>query len=67
MVQQLARRGWHRGNRKEELLSEEGEKVEDGRAERLAAMGDGEQAAISLTPDFDGTRVCIFERSQLEG
>ena len=41
--------------------------MEDGRAERLAAMGDGEQAAISLTPDFDGTRVCIFERSQLEG
>ena len=67
MVQQLACRGWHRGNRKEELLTEEGEKVGDGRAERLAAMGDGGQAAISLTPDFDGTHVCIFERSQLEG
>ena len=28
----------------------------DGRAERYSAMGDGGQAAISLTPDVDGTR-----------
>ena len=27
----------------------------DGRAEGLSAIGDGEQAAISLTPDDDGT------------
>ena len=25
------------------------------------AVGDGGQAAISLTPDFDGTHVCTFE------
>ena len=27
----------------------------DGRAEGLSAVGDGGQAAISLTPDVDGT------------
>ena len=27
----------------------------DGRAEGLSAIGDGGQAAISLTPDIDGT------------
>ena len=27
----------------------------DGRAEGLSAIGDGGQAAISLTPDVDGT------------
>ena len=27
----------------------------DGRAEESSAMGDGGQAAISLTPDVDGT------------
>ena len=27
----------------------------DGRAEGSSAIGDGEQAAISLTPDVDGT------------
>ena len=27
----------------------------DGRAEGSSAIGDGEQAAISLTPDIDGT------------
>ena len=67
MIQQLAHRGQHQGNRKKELLTKEGKKVGDGRAERLAAIGDEGQAAISLTPDFDGTHVCIFERSQLEG
>ena len=39
----------------------------DGRAEGSSAIGDGGQAAISLTPDVDGTHVCIFESSQLEG
>ena len=39
----------------------------DGRAEGLSAIGDGGQAAISLTPDVDGTQVCIFESSQLKG
>ena len=29
--------------------------MEDGRAEGLSAIGDGEQAAISLTHDVDGT------------
>ena len=39
----------------------------DGRAEGSSAIGDGGQAAISLTPDVDGTCICIFESSQLEG
>ena len=39
----------------------------DGRVERLSTTEDGGQAAISLTPDVDGTRVCIFESLQLEG
>ena len=39
----------------------------DGRAEGLSAIGDGGQAAISLTHDVDGTQVCIFESSHLEG
>ena len=39
----------------------------DGRAEGLAATGDGGQAALSLTPDVDGMHVRIFESSQLEG
>ena len=34
---------------------EEGEEVGDGRAEGWSAIGDGGQAAISLTPDADGT------------
>ena len=33
---------------------EEGEGVGDGRAEGLSAMGDGGEAAMSLTPDMDG-------------
>ena len=37
----------------------------DGRAEGSSATGDGGQAAVSLTPDVDGTHVHIFERSQL--
>ena len=39
----------------------------DGRAEGSSAIGDGRQAAISLTPDINGTHVRIFESSQLEG
>ena len=39
----------------------------DGRVEGSSAIGDGGQAAISLTPDVDGTRVRIFESLQLEG
>ena len=46
-VQQLAHRGWHRGNRQEELL-EKGEEVGGGKAERLSAMGDRRQAAIPI-------------------
>ena len=38
----------------------------DGRAEGQSAIGDRGQAAISLTPDVDGTHICIFESSQLE-
>ena len=39
----------------------------DGRAEGLSAIGDGGQAAVSLTPDIDGTHVHIFESSQRGG
>ena len=39
----------------------------DGRAAGSSAIGDGGQAAISLTPDVDGMHVHIFESSQLEG
>ena len=35
--------------------------MEDGGAEGSAAIGDGEQAAMSLMPDDDGTWVHIFE------
>ena len=31
------------------------------------AVGDRGQAAVSLTPDFDGTHVCTFESLRLEG
>ena len=59
--------GWHRVKRGEESL-EEREEVGDGRAEGSPpAIGDGGQAAISLTPDVDGTDVCIFESSKLDG
>ena len=54
-------------NRPEELLMEEGEKVGDGRAEGSSAIGDGGQAAISLTPDVDGRPVPNFENLQFEG
>ena len=39
----------------------------DGRAEGWSVIGDGGQAAISLTPDVDGLRILIFESSQPEG
>ena len=46
----------------------------DGRAEGSSAIGDGGQAAVSLTPDIDGTvptrnqmHVRILEGLQLEG
>ena len=39
----------------------------DGRAGGSSAIGDGEQAAISLTPEVDGTLGHIFESFQLEG
>ena len=39
----------------------------DGRAEGSSAIGDGGQAAISLTPDIDGMHICILESSHLEG
>ena len=39
----------------------------DGRAEGSPpAIGDGGQAAISLTPDVDRTDVCVFESSKLD-
>ena len=41
--------------------------MEDGGAEGSAAIGDGEQATMSLTPDDAGTRVRIFESHRLEG
>ena len=41
-------------NRQGELLSG-GEGVGDGRAEGSSAIGDGGQAAVSLTSDVDGT------------
>ena len=34
---------------------EEGEEMGDGRAVRPSAVGDGRQAAISLTPEVEGT------------
>ena len=37
-----------------------------GRAEGSSAIGDGGQAAISLMPDIDRTRILIFESLQLE-
>ena len=39
----------------QEELWEEGEEVRDGRAERFSATGEGGQAAVSLTPEMDGT------------
>ena len=38
----------------------------DGRGEGSSAIENGGQAAISLTPDIDGTHVGLFESSQFE-
>ena len=38
-----------------------------GRAEGPSALGEGGQAAVSLTPDSDGVHVCIFQSSKLVG
>ena len=63
---------WHIGagiewTGKKSYWLEEGEEVGDGRAEGWSAIEDRGQAAISLTPDVDGTHIWIFENSQLEG
>ena len=49
-------------NRQEELVTQEGEEVGDGRAEESSVVSDGGQAAVSLMP---GIR--IHESSLLEG
>ena len=49
-LQQLAYRGWHRVNRQEESVTQEGEEVGNGRAEESSVVRDGGQAAISLMP-----------------
>ena len=54
-------------NGQEELLTGGGRGGGDGRAEGSSAIGDREQAAISLMPGIDGTHICIFESLQLEG
>ena len=38
----------------------------DGRAEGSSAIGDGGQAAVSLTPDVDGKHFLVVKSSQLE-
>ena len=43
-----------------------GEEVGDGRVEESSAIGDGEQAAMLITPDVNGLSVHIFESLQLE-
>ena len=57
---------WHTGagikwTRQEELPMEEGEEVGDGRAEGSSAIGDRGRPGMSLTPDMNGTYVCISE------
>ena len=42
-------------SRKKSYCLEQGEEVEDARAEGLSAIGDGGQAITSLMPDIDGT------------
>ena len=39
----------------------------DGRVEGSSAIEDEGQTAVSLMPYDDGTQICIFESSQLEG
>ena len=66
MIQDLGQYdSWHRVNRQEECLMEEGE---DSSIEGSPTVGDGGRAAISLTPDVVGTGsgslldsiLCIF-------
>ena len=38
----------------------------DSRVEASSAIGDGGQAAISLTPGIDRTYICILESSTLK-
>ena len=62
---------WHtgasmEGTGKKSYWLEEGEEVGDDRAEGSSARGDGEQAAITLMPDINGTHVHIIKSSQLE-
>ena len=64
-AQQLAHRGWHPRTGKNDWL-EEGGGMGDGGGEGWWAMGDGGWAAGSVTPDTDGTHMCIFESLQLE-
>ena len=53
-----------KSHRQEELVTGEGEEVGDGRVEWSSAIGDyGRQAAMSLTPNIDGTHVHMFESS----
>lgn len=66
-AQHLAYRSWHLVNRQEESPTGGGSGMGAGRAERLPAIEDEGQAAISLTPDVDGTHVHILESSQREG
>ena len=54
-------------NRQGELLPGVGRGGGDGGAEGSSVIGDGGRAVIPLVPDSDGTHVCIFESSQLEG
>ena len=54
-------------NYKKSYCLEKGKKMGDSKTEGFGGTGDGEQAAISLLPDANGTHVCIFENSQLEG
>ena len=53
-------------NRQEELLTGGGRRGGRWQSGRLAAIGDGGRAAVSLTPDVDGMHVHIFESLQVE-
>ena len=66
-VLQLAYRAAIEWTGKTSYWLEERVEVRDGRTAGLSAKWDGGQAAISLTPDFSGTHIPIFESRQLEG
>ena len=44
-----------------------GKELRNHRAEVSSAIGDEEQAAVTLLPEADGMQVRIFESLQLEG